>query len=93
MADSPKTIRIVRQGGLAGLPASATVSFSSLTDAQRLEVTRLLQSGGTPAAPGADRYAFHLTTDLDKAPVVLGEDNVPKWLTQLLRTDIPGIDD
>lgn len=93
MAATPKTIHIVRQGGLAGLPASATVSFPSLTKSQQTEIAHLLSSTSKPASPGADRYSFRLTSDLDDAPVVLGEDNVPKWLTQLLRSDIPGIDD
>lgn len=93
MAATPKTIHIVRQGGLAGLPASATVSFSGLTEAQQAEIAGLLRNRSKPPSPGADRYSFQLTSDLDDAPVVLGEDNVPKWLTQLLRTDIPGIDD
>lgn len=93
MATTPKTIQIVRQGGLAGLPASASIDFSSLTAPQQTEITRLLHHRGGAAAPGADRYSFRLTTDLDAAQVVLGEDHVPRWLTQLLRSDIPGIDD
>ncbi|WP_421758744.1 protealysin inhibitor emfourin [Devosia sp.] len=93
MAATPKIIHIVRQGGLAGLPASATVSFSSLTETQQAEIAGLLRNRSKPPSPGADRYSFNLTTDLKGTPVVLGEDTVPKWLTQLLRSDIPGIDD
>ena len=88
MPDDPDLLIVMRFGGFAGLRASAEVRLSELTPEHRAEVSSLLEAPPHEAqARGADRFTYQLSCG-DQI-VRVPEPEVPHWLAQLVRVELP----
>ena len=69
-------VQFTRSGGFAGIPVTASCESDSLTPEDEDELRRLIESAGffqlpatvtssTSSAPGADRFAYRLTVEVD----------------------------
>lgn len=81
-------VRVVRRGGIAGVPMTAEVDTAELGASRAEEAEQALRSAREAAAPqpAPDRFTFHLTLP-DSAPddpVAVDERDVPDGLRPLL---------
>jgi hypothetical protein len=82
-------VRVVRRGGLAGIPMTAEVDTTELGQPQAEQAEQALRSAqqAAPSGPPApDRFSFHLSLP-DVAPddtVAVDERDVPDGLRPLL---------
>ena len=53
-------VTVIRSGGVAGIRRQATVAASRLDEHTRSALGRLLDAGGSPRSPGADRFVYEI---------------------------------
>ena len=95
-------VQFTRSGGFAGIPVTASCESDSLTPEDEDELRRLIESAGffqlpatvTSPAPGADRFAYRLTIEVDgqehtvemeEAAVPPGSRPLLEWLNSFAR--------
>lgn len=84
-------VRVVRHGGIAGIPMTAEVDTAELGQPQAEQAEQALRTakrGAPPGPPAPDRFSFHLTlpdaAPDDDAGAVVDERDVPDALRPLL---------
>ena len=86
-------IRLVREGGLAGISRAAVVDTETLDARRANELHRLVEAADLPSLPqasrsprGRDRFRYHLTVDDGKASreARFSEEDAPETLRALV---------
>lgn len=99
---APRSVRIERRGGLAGLAVSARHDYAALSAGQQQALGRLIEASAAKApagargmpgpAQGADRFSYRLhVVDAAGGEQVLDvpEDAMPEELESLAKPELP----
>ena len=87
-------ISFVRSGGVTGMPMTACLDSDSLSPQEERDLRDMIETGGffqlpnviSPSSPGADRFLYRLTVELEgqRHTVEMSEAAVPLGLRPLL---------